>query len=177
MFRVINNIFPNKFTKFLKTVKQIHSYDTRNYMNYVILFARTCTGYRAAAIHVLGPRLWNSLSNYFKEIKHLATFKKGMKLTYLLTYIMMNCELLFISIPGYINIHWGRNAIRSKIIILKVVLHVITLSVLLCYSLGFFFVYFCFVITYGIRLNVNHTHNFVIDNRLRPTVSLFHDAV
>ena len=46
-------------------------------MNYVVPYART--GYRAASILILGPRIWNSLPNEVKEIKHISTFKREMK--------------------------------------------------------------------------------------------------
>ena len=88
------------------------------------------TDYRAAAIHVLGPHIWNSLSNYFKEVKHIPTFKKEMKLIYLLKYNELRTR--FLSMPAYINIHRGHNTIKNKMIILKLSLYVITLSVFLC---------------------------------------------
>jgi len=54
MYRAINNPLPNKFSNFLKTVNQVHLY-TRNSMNYVVPYART--GYRAASIQIVVPRI------------------------------------------------------------------------------------------------------------------------
>src|SRR6218665_3608692 len=41
MYRAINNLLPKKFSNFLKTVNQVHLYNTRNSMNYVVPYART----------------------------------------------------------------------------------------------------------------------------------------
>ena len=84
MYRAVNNLLPKKFSSFLKTINQVHSHDTRNSTNYVVPYART--GFRAASIQVLGPSLWNSLSDEQKEIKSIHLFKNRMKLTYLLKY-------------------------------------------------------------------------------------------
>jgi len=84
MYRAVNNLLPKKFSSFLKTVNQVHSHDTRNSTNYVVPYART--GFRAASIQVLGPRLWNALSDEQKEAKPINSFKHKLKLTYLLKY-------------------------------------------------------------------------------------------
>jgi len=77
MYRAINNLLPKKFSNFLRMVNQVHLYNTRNSMNYVLPYART--GYRTGSIQIVGPRIWNSLPNEFKEIKHICTFKREMK--------------------------------------------------------------------------------------------------
>src|SRR6218665_980126 len=84
MYRAVYNLLPKKLSSFLKTVNQLHSHDARNSTNYVVPYART--GFRAASIKALGPCLWNSLSGEQKEVKSINSFKKKMKLTYLLKF-------------------------------------------------------------------------------------------
>jgi len=76
VYRAVNTLLPRKFSSFLKTVNQVHSHYSTNY---VVPDART--GFRAASIQVLGPSLWNSLSDEQKEAKSIHSFKKKMKLT------------------------------------------------------------------------------------------------
>src|SRR6218665_324347 len=87
MYRAVNDLLPKKFSSVLKTVNQVHAHDTRNSTNYVVPYART--GFRAASIQVLGPSLWNSLSEEQREAKSINLFKKKMKLSYLQKYNLL----------------------------------------------------------------------------------------
>jgi len=84
MFKFVHNMLPKKFSNYFTTVDQIHSHNTRSSSNYVVPYARTAS--RAGNLQVLGSRLWNSLSDELKEEKSLSTFKRELKIGYLLKY-------------------------------------------------------------------------------------------
>ena len=84
MFKFVHNMLPKKFSNYFTTVDQIHSHNTRSSSNYVVPYARTAS--RAGNLQVLGSRLWNSLSDELKEEKSLSTFKRKLKIGYLLKY-------------------------------------------------------------------------------------------
>ena len=84
MFKSVHNLLPNQFCNYFMTVDQTHSYNTRTASNYVVPYARTAS--RAHNLQVLGPRLWNSLSDDLKREFFLPAFKREVKSGFLLKY-------------------------------------------------------------------------------------------
>ena len=80
IFQWKNSLLPLSFDNFFETIKEIHTYNTRQASNDNIYLERRNTDqYGKRTIKFAGAILWNSIPNDLKNCTSITTFKRKLK--------------------------------------------------------------------------------------------------
>jgi hypothetical protein len=77
MFKAMNNILPSSFANYFLLVKDIHNHETRHKNDIHQIQFRT--NLRGSSIRIRGPKIWNAIPVFVKNVNCIFAFKKQLK--------------------------------------------------------------------------------------------------
>ena len=99
MYNHLHGDTPNIFTDYFIRKRDIHHHETRGPVDLNVPYGRV--DIRKFSLKISGAKLWNSLPGYVKESNYLVSFKKQLKITWLIEilgteYVLfLNAMLVF----------------------------------------------------------------------------------
>ena len=82
MYNYLHGDTPNVFTDYFIRNRDIHHHETRGSVDLNVPYGRL--DIRKFSLKISGARLWNSLTGYIKESNSLVSFKKQLKIIWLI---------------------------------------------------------------------------------------------
>ena len=75
MYKVYTGLLPKNIMRYFTLARDSHNYSTRNHGQFEIKYRRTVL--KSMSLSMRGPKLWNELPDYLKDMRSIKSFKNN----------------------------------------------------------------------------------------------------